>query len=269
LKRQGLRISSGIAVCAAAAITIVLLAVAQPSETQRAPRGSPLLKVNRAQPDHEFTFVRSVYNGLGPWGYYKGWHTDWPKADRQFILGIKRLTSIEVADQEKTVPFEDSGIFGFPFLYSVEVGHWDLTDAEASSLREYLQRGGFLFCDDFWGSREWENFEHNMQQVLPGCRIEDLPPDHQLFHCYYDIPAVIQVPNVGNALYQGYTFEEDGVIPHCRGISDANGRLMVVINWNTDLGDAWEWADLPGFPAKYSTYAYELGINAIVYAMSH
>jgi hypothetical protein len=221
------------------------------------------------QKEPEFTWVRMVYNGLGGLGYYKNWYTDWPKADRQFIIGIQRLTNINIGAEEKTVPLTDSELFRYPFLYAVECGHWDLSQEEAASLREYLQRGGFLFCDDFWGSWEWSNFQNNIERVLPGSKIEDLPSDHPIFHSYYDINAIIQTPNVGNALYETRTHEQDGYVPHCRGIFDEDGRLMVVINWNTDLGDAWEWADLPGYPAKYSTYAYRIGINAIVYAMSH
>jgi hypothetical protein len=222
-----------------------------------------------ATSEAEFTFVRAVYTSLRPWGYYKGWYTDWPKADRQFLLGLQRLTNIRVAGEGKTIPLTDPELFRYPFLYSVEVGQWDLSDEEVSSLGEYLRRGGFLFCDDFWGSLEWASFERNMRRVLPECRIEDLPRDHPFFHAYYDIPEIIQTPNVGNAIERRPTYEQDGFVPHCRGISDDRGRLMVVINWNTDLGDAWEWADLPGYPARYSTYAYQVGINAIVYAMSH
>jgi len=217
----------------------------------------------------EFTFVRTVYTGIGPWGYYKSWATDWPKADRQFILGVRRLTSIKVAQQERTITLTDPEILRYPFIYAVEVGHMDLTEPEITSLREYLHRGGFLMCDDFWGSVEYQNFERNISRVLPRSRIEELPLSHPFFHCFYDIPQILQVPNVGNALYNKVTYEQDGFIPHCRGIFNENGRLMVVINWNTDLGDAWEWADLPGYPAKYSTYSYQVGINAIVYAMSH
>jgi hypothetical protein len=219
--------------------------------------------------DPEFTFVRIVYTGLGPRGYYKGWYTDWPKADRQFILGVRRLTNIRVSEETKTIPLTAPEIYRYPFLYSVECGHWNLTDDEVKALREYLKRGGFLFCDDFWGSWEWENFQQNMSRVLPGAKIMDLPLSHPVFHSYYDISRIIQVPNVGNAVYSEQTYEQDGKVPHCRGIFDEKGRLSVVINWNTDLGDAWEWADLPAFPAKYSTYAYKIGINAIVYAMSH
>lgn len=226
-------------------------------------------KIGIQTKDPEFTFARIVYNGLGQWGYYKSWSTDWPKADRQFILGIQRLTNLRVADQGKTILLTDPEIFNYPFVYSVECGHWNLTDPEVAGLREYLQRGGFLFCDDFWGSWEWENFERNIRRVIPENRIVEIPMDHPVFHSYYDIPKLIQTPNVGNALYNRATYEQDGYIPHCRGIFNDSGRLMVIINWNTDLGDAWEWADLPGYPAKYSTYAYQIGINAIIYAMTH
>jgi len=116
---------------------------------------------------------------------------------------------------------------------------------------------------------EWDIFQQNISRVLPGAAISELPLNHEVFHSYYDISQLVQIPNVGNALYSDQTYEQDGRVPHCRGIFDQQGRLLVVINWNTDLGDAWEWADLPGFPAKYSTYAYKIGINAIVYAMSH
>jgi len=217
----------------------------------------------------EFTFVRIVYTGLGSWGYYKAWTTDWPKSDRQFILGIQRLTNIRVAEEEKTIELTDPEIFQYPFLYSVECGHWNLTESEVIALREYLRRGGFLFCDDFWGSREWDNFQRNMSRVLPGSRISEIPLDHPVFHSLYDINQLVQIPNVGLAVYSSQTHEQDGFVPHCRGIFDQNDRLMVIINWNTDLGDAWEWADLPGFPTKFSTYAYQIGINAIIYAMSH
>lgn len=217
----------------------------------------------------EFTFARIVYTGLGPWGYYKAWNTDWPKSDRQFILGIRRLTNIQVAEEGKTIALTDPEIFQYPFLYSVECGHWNLTEPEVLALREYLRRGGFLFCDDFWGTWEWENFQQNMSRVLPEGRITEIPLSHQVFHSYYNISQLVQIPNVGLAVYSTQTYEQDGFVPHCRGIFDEHDRLMVIINWNTDLGDAWEWADLPGFPTRFSTFAYEMGINAIVYAMSH
>ena len=255
--------------CTLAAVFGWIFAFGQSDSTPGFLRKAAEKAASAGQGEPEFTFVRVVYTGLREFGYYKNWYTDWPKADRQFVLGIQRLTNIRVADQGKALPLTDKEIFRYPFIYSVEVGHWNLTDEEVAGLREYLQRGGFLFCDDFWGSREWANFERNIHRVLPDRKIVELSMDHPVFHSYYDIQQIIQTPNVGNALYKNYTYEEDGFVPHCMGIFDGKGRLMVIINWNTDLGDAWEWADLPGYPAKYSTYAYRIGINAIIYAMSH
>jgi len=264
----GLRFRFHLAAMSAVVFAVVMV-IAQPGGLPRGTRAGPARTLTGSEREPEFVFARVVYTGLGPWGYYKSWATDWPKADRQFLLGVRRLTNIDVAEESKTIPLTAPELFRYPFLYSVEVGHWSLTEPEVEGLREYLKRGGFLFVDDFWGTWEWQNFQQNIDRVLPGCHIVEVPTDHPLFHSYYDIPQVIQTPNVGNALYRNHTYEQDGYVPHCRGIFAEDGRLMVVINWNTDLGDAWEWADLPGYPAKYSTYAYQVGINAIVYAMTH
>jgi hypothetical protein len=131
----------------------------------------------------------------------------------------------------------------------------------------------FLLCvpprvDDFWGNNEWYPFEDAMRQVLPEYPIEPLPLDHEYFHTFYDVDEVHQVPNVSNARW-GVTSECGGCYAEVYGIFDDKRRLMVVINWNTDLGDAWEWAEQPDYPVRYSTYAFEVGVNAIIYAMSH
>jgi hypothetical protein len=123
--------------------------------------------------------------------------------------------------------------------------------------------------DDFWGTEEWTSFERQMRKVFPDRTIREIPYDHPLFHSYYDIEEVVQVPNMGQAIAGGPTHEADGYTPAVRGIFDDENRLMVAINWNTDLGDGWEWAELPNYPLKYSTYAVQIGVNTIVYALSH
>jgi hypothetical protein len=125
-----------------------------------------------------------------------------------------------------------------------------------------------MVVDDFWGTAAWRNFETEMARVFPDRPIVDVPLDHPVFHAYYDVAEVIQVPNVYQAS-GGPTHEYDGYVPRVRGIFDDEGRLMVLVNWNTDLGDAWEWADSPDYPLRFSTYAYELGINFVIYAMSY
>lgn len=138
----------------------------------------------------------------------------------------------------------------------------------AEQLRAYLLAGGFLVIDDFWGSWEWDNFDAQMRLVFPDREIVDVPLDHPVFNAFYDIDEVIQVPNVYQGSTGQQTHEYDGYVPRVRGIFDDDGRLMVLVNWNTDLGDAWEWADHPQYPLKFSTYAYEMGINFVIYGMS-
>jgi hypothetical protein len=216
-------------------------------------------------PRHEYTFARLVYSG--GWGP-NNWATDAPKADVTFIAGIKRLTNLDVRDSHFFIPLSSKEIFKYPFLYTLEVGYMDLSLEEAEVLREYLLRGGFLVVDDFHGTYEWDNFEEQIRKVFPNCKIEEVPLSHPIFHCFFDIEQLFQVPGV-QMLYTGRTYEKDGYDAHFRGIFDEGGRLMVMINFNSDLGDAWEWADIPYYPEKYSSAAYRLGINYIVYSMTH
>ena len=219
----------------------------------------------------EFYFSRVAYTSYGRSFWRRGsWATDYPKADQIFLSFIDRLLpNLDAYERENPVRLDDLEVRRFPYLYALEVGRMALTEPEVEGLRNYLMAGGFLVIDDFWGTREWANFEYQMQTVLPGYQIVDLPLDHPIFTTFYEIEEILQVPNVRNGVNRWQTHERDGYVPMVKGIHDENGRLMVVINFNTDLGDAWEWADHPYYPLKYSTYAYEMGVNMIVYAMSH
>ena len=220
----------------------------------------------------EFYFSRVAYGGYGGFrGRGRGsWATDYPRADQIFLSFIDRLLpNLDAHEQEFVVTLAEPELRSYPFLYALEVGRMSLSPPEIEGLRNYLLAGGFLVIDDFWGTREWQNFESEIRRVLPEYEIVDLAIDHPIFTTFYEIEEIIQVPNIGNGVSGGPTHERDGFIPMVRGIHDEKGRLMVIINWNTDLGDAWEWADNPYYPLKYSTYAYEMGVNFIVYAMSH
>jgi len=219
----------------------------------------------------EFYFSRVAYSGYGR-GFRGGsrWATDYPKADQIFLSFIDRLLpNLDVHEREHPVLLHDTELRRSPFLYALEVGSMALTEPEIVGLRDYLLAGGFLVIDDFWGTLQWANFEFEIQQVLPGYEIVDLTLDHPIFTSFYEIDEIIQVPNVRNGVRGGPTHQADGYVPMVKGIHDENGRLMVVINWNTDLGDAWEWADNPDYPFRYSSYAYEMGMNMIIYAMGH
>jgi hypothetical protein len=216
---------------------------------------------------HAFYFTRAVYRGRGR--RYPSWAVDYPKADVQFLIGLTRLTNIDAYGLENAVRLDDPGLRRYPFLYALEVGYMALSESEVMGLRSYLLAGGFLVIDDFWGSYQWANFESEISRVLPGYAIVDLPADHPIRSSFYEIDELLQVPNVRQGTMGGRTWEQDGYEPALRGIFDEMGRLMVVINWNTDLGDAWEWAEDPWYPWRFSNFAYKLGVNMIVYGMSH
>ena len=217
----------------------------------------------------EYTFARLRY-GSGGYGWRQSWTTDYPKADEQFLIGLRNWvqSSLDLSRDPTTVPPSVKELSKYPFIYAVEPGHMLLTTEDAAELREYLLRGGFLMLDDFWGSYEWANVQEQMRKVFPEYQIKDLPLDHTLFHCYFDINEIVQVPNVGNA-YRGITYEQDGYVPYYMAITNEEGRVMVFVARNADNGDAWEWIDDPGYPLKYGLAAYRLGMNCIVYAMSH
>ena len=216
---------------------------------------------------NQIVFARLIYNERIP-AYYKGWYTDFPKADRLLIKGLKRLTGLDIADEGRVVAINDPRLFQYPFVYSSEVGQMVLNADDAAIMREYLQRGGFWFMDDFWGTAEWASMEAQMKKVFPNVEIKDIPLSHPMFHMLFDINKLVQTPNSG---YESthITYEQDGFSPECKGIFDDKGRLMVVINHNTDLGDAYEWADDPEYPMAFTGYAYRHAMNIILYAMSH
>jgi hypothetical protein len=215
----------------------------------------------------EFQFARLVYSGVFNFGRPR-WLTDWPEAEQHLLGGIHRLTRVRVGAEGTHVAIMDDKLFDYPWIYAVEVGHWMLDDQEAARLREYLLRGGFLMVDDFHGTSEWAQFVASMQRVFPDRPIVDIPVDDPVFHAVYDMVDRVQIPGIVS-LSSGVTYEKDGYDPEWRGIYDDQNRLMVVINFNMDLGDGWEHADVPEYSLKYTTRAYQYAINYIVYAMTH
>lgn len=214
----------------------------------------------------EFTFLRLIYSG-GWRG--SSWAVDYPKADIQFLYLLKKLSDFGFINPDhRALLITDPELFNYPWVYAVEVGHMELSDEEAARLREYLLRGGFLVADDFHGDDEWQNFYRQIKKVFPEYEPFDLPITHPIFHCYYDIEKLIQVPGI-QYLYSGSTSEKGGYQARYMGIQDDKGRLMVVINYNVDLGDAWEWFEVEAYPRVYAHLASRLGINYIIYAMTH
>lgn len=220
----------------------------------------------------EYAFARLRYpnfRGGDPfWSRRGNWTVDSPKADRQFVQGVRRLSRIHTRSVEEVVDLESDNIYNWPWVYVVEAGHWDLPENQAKRLRDYLLRGGFLMTDDFHGTFEWEIFTTSMSRVFPDRPIVDLENADPIFHVLYDLDERFQVPGI-IMFYSGRTYEYDGVEPKWRAIYDDKGRIMVAICHNMDLGDAWEWADSPKYPERYASLAYRVGINYIIYAMTH
>jgi hypothetical protein len=253
-------------------LLICLLLLSSSAQSQRAPQRSDFRYRRDSSNPHrklEFTFTRLEYSSYGRRGGWM-WMTDYPKADEQFIMGLRNWcqSSLAISDDPISRPPTDKDLFKYPFVYIVEPGYMDLSTEDAASLREYLLRGGFLMLDDFWGEYEWQNVQEQMRRVFPEYSIKELPLDHPIFHCYFDIEEVVQVPNV-NYIYSGVTSEKGGYIPHYEGITDDTGRVMVFIARNADNGDAWEWIDEPAYPLKFGLAAYKLGMNLIIYSMTH
>ena len=255
----------------------VLLLLAAPLlfawQRYRYPRWGDEPRIQYAPPPDpdgsEFYFARLVYDsGMGGGRRRGGWATDYPEAEYHFMQGVKRLTKVDAAGEGKLVRPLDDEMFEYPWLYAVEVGRWYLSQEEAEHLREYLLRGGFLMVDDFHGTYQWAGFLDSMQRVFPDRPILEIESEAPIFHVLYDLDQRIQIPG-RRYIWSGVTYERDGYVPHWRGIYDDEGRLMVAINFNMDLGDAWEHADWPQYPEPIRARAYRFGINYVVYAMTH
>jgi hypothetical protein len=173
------------------------------------------------------------------------------------------------------VRLSDAEIFRCPFIMMTEVGSAYIDDEEAARLGEYLIKGGFLWADDFWGSYAWDVWAHEIAKVLPPSEypIVDLAPDHPLFHTLFDVPMLPQIPSINFwAGSGGYTSERgsDSSEPHARAVLDKNGRIMVLITHNTDIGDSWEReGDNRDYFYQFSVDGYAVGINVLLYAMAH
>jgi hypothetical protein len=208
------------------------------------------------------------FGGFG-FGRDMYWTMDYPRSDRHLLMGVRRLTRVEARSVEQPVELDGTDdIYNWPFVYAVEVGHWELPDNQAAQLRDFLLRGGFLMTDDYHGTQEWAIFMDSMQRVLPDRPVVDLQSPDPIFHTIYDLNERPQVPGIG-ALSRGVTYERDGYEPRWRAIHDDKGRIIVAICHNMDLGDAWEHSDDPVYPEKLASLAYRIAMNYIVYDLTH
>jgi hypothetical protein len=233
----------------------------------------------------EFHFIRTEYTDLPQYHRRFGfasraasgegwWMVDWPDADDHFSMGVRRLTRIDTGDP-RHLRLTDDHLFEYPWIYATQTGWWGLSDAEIARLHEYLLRGGFLMVDDFWGDEQWEVFRRTMDRVLPNRPITDIDESDSVMHVLYDILEKDRtfIPGTrhlrrgpgGTIVVQ----QPAGSTPAWRAIYDDNNRMVVAVNFNTDVGDAWEYADSPEYPEPMTALAYRYGINYIIYSMTH
>jgi hypothetical protein len=255
---------------ACAAVALAMLCV---------PSGGAILAAGPAQDNGRFaglewTFVRIRYSSWNAAGFRarywsEPWATDGPAAEQNLSRRIKSVTSIKVNDP-MVLTLDDAQLWAHPWIYFVEPGNLSLQDKEIPILREFLLRGGTATLDDFHGPIEWDHVERELGKVFPDRRIVDLEAGHPIYGCFYKLDGFPQVPGLGS-FFAGRTWEKGGFVAHLRAILDDRGRPMVLINWNTDMGDGWEWSNAEEYPGyiKYTAEAYRMMINEVVYALTH
>ncbi|MBI4455572.1 MAG: DUF4159 domain-containing protein [Acidobacteria bacterium] len=210
----------------------------------------------------EFHFARIVFHTLDDSRNFQDmppWAHDYPRADRHLLKILAEVTHLRSSGEGyQLVTLEDDQIFKYPWAYVCEVGYMNLTDKEAATLRAYLDRGGFVVVDDFRGAQEWNNFTTQMRKVYPDRGFEQLQLNHPIFQCFYNIKTLEMVPPYAQYLE-----------PAFYGMSDEKGRLQMIVNFNNDIGEYWEWSDEGWMPISLSNEAYKYGVNYVIYALTH
>jgi len=253
------------------------VSVTADAQFQRVPFGA---RVARPQDfDGRFHFCRLVYqqarNGSGG-----SWTTDYPRADINMSIRLSELTKTNVSftagqPNHLLVRPTDDTLFQCPFVIMTAPGSAWFDEREADRLREYLNKGGFLWADDFWGSYQWEQWVVQLRKVFPADThpIIDVPLNHAMLKSQYDVTEIPQIPNIGYFIRSGGDTSEQGAdsaVPHARFIADTKGRVMVLMTHNTDISDSWEReGDDPSFFYAFGPRGYAFGINVLLYALTH
>jgi hypothetical protein len=240
----------------------------------------PEWQVDPAFKHDVFSFARLRYTSWGGrgwgggWGGRGRWATDAPDADLNLSFRLQQMTSMKVNPSVTYIDITPEALAQYPFVYMIEPGQLHLSDNEVIALRNYLLNGGFMMVDDFWGQEEWNNFYVEMKRVFPEREPVDLPIEHPIFHCVFDLKDKPQMPSIHAFQATGRAFElrEDNTEgANYRAFFDEKGRMMVIACHNTDLGDGWEReGEDPTYFERYAEkMAYPMAINILFYAMTN
>ena len=260
---RAIRVAGALVLCAATA------ALAQRLENFRPGR---VPAIHNVPYDGRFTFVRVRYE-TAPGGYWSGGRPSWvhgyPIAEENLMRIMTDLSFLNPrTDGFDVMALDDPEIFKYPIVYIIEVGWWTLNDREAPALRAYIQKGGFVIVDDFktigWrgnGTGGWEPFEENMKRVLPGVRFFEMDVSHPIFHSFFEVNTLENFPqayNSGRPIFRG-VYEDN----------DPQKRLVMIVNYNTDISQYWEWSGRGLRPVDDTNEAYKIGVNYLMYGMTH
>ena len=214
--------------------------------------------------DGRFTFVRLRWQSGGRFsGFWSSaWDHDYPRAEQNVSSILREISLLDIrTDGSRILTLDDPELFKYPIAFMWEPGFWNLTDVEAASFRAYLLKGGFAVFEDFDGREQWATFEAGMRRVLPDGRFVKLENAHQIFNSFFeihDIAAIVHPMSHIRPSYYG-VYEDN----------DPSKRLMVVANYDNDVPEYWEWSGAGLFPFDSSNDAYKLGVNYLVYGMTH
>jgi uncharacterized protein DUF4159 len=243
----------------------------EPNATSAASPAAPQSYADINAPyDSKYHFVRIRYDagsgGFGGFGRRRGgaaWAHDYPRAERNFLQILNETTFIDPQTEGSNVlTLDDPELFKYPIAYIVEVGSWNPTDEEVTSLGDYLNKGGFLIVDDTRNERgyEFQNFAFHMDRALPGLALVPLEHDHGIFDSFFRIDPLAVIPPYGPRDVQYFAIFED---------NDPTKRMLVMLNLNNDIAEYWEFSDQGYYPIDLANEAYKLGVNYIVYALTH
>ena len=231
--------------------------------------------------DGSFLYCRGYFRSRYREPSGSGWNTDYPGADNNFSVRLMELTTVHVkVDQDRqpnyvVVALTDPLLYRCPMLFMEDVGTADFTEQEVKNLRDFFLKGGFLWVDDYWGSFAWDNWVQQISRVLPPGEfpIQDIPLTHPIMHTLYDVKAYLQVSSISFWSRSGGDVSErgpDSAQVHFRGIQDSHGRLMIMMTHNTDIADTWEReGESQAYFDLFSPRGYAIGVNVVLYAMTH